>query len=75
MFDGLLVAGVGLANHGFLTWANFSVIFEGMALPAVVLVPTVFLLAAGRFDLSPDGVSAATGMITGLLMKPPPTCP
>lgn len=68
ILDGLLVLGVGIAHPDFASWSNFSSMFDNMALPAIVLVPTVFLLGAGRFDLSPDGVSALAGIVAGEVM-------
>jgi ribose transport system permease protein len=66
--DAVVVIGVGIAQPSFLSWSNFSSLFNNMALPAIVLVPNVFLLGAGRFDLSPDGVSALSGVVSGEIL-------
>jgi ribose/xylose/arabinose/galactoside ABC-type transport system permease subunit len=67
VLDILFVAVVAAINPDFVRWQNVLVIINYTALPAIVLVPTVFLLAAGRFDLSPDGTAALAGMVTALV--------
>jgi ribose transport system permease protein len=62
----IFVAGVGAYNSDFLRFENFRVIFDNMALDAIAMVGTVFLLAAGRFDLSIDGVANLSGILAGL---------
>jgi ribose transport system permease protein len=44
------------------------VIVDNMGLDAVVMTGTVLLLAAGRFDLSIDGVASLSGVTAGKLM-------
>jgi ribose transport system permease protein len=64
----VFIALVGSYNSDFLRIENFRVIVDNMALDSVVMVGTVLLLAAGRFDLSIDGVAALSGIITGKLL-------
>jgi ribose transport system permease protein len=64
----VFIALVGSYNSDFVRVENFRVIVDNMALDAVVMVGTVLLLAAGRFDLSIDGVAALSGIITGKLL-------
>lgn len=59
---------VGSYNSDFVRIENFRVIVDNMALDCVVMVGTVLLLAAGRFDLSIDGVAALSGIVTGKLL-------
>jgi ribose transport system permease protein len=68
IIDALFVLMIWLINPDFARWQNFVVIIDNMALPAIVMVPTVMLLAAGRFDLSIDGVAALAGMTAGLVL-------
>jgi ribose transport system permease protein len=68
VFQAIFIAAVGSYNSDFLRLENFRVIFDNMALDAVAMVGTVFLLAAGRFDLSIDGVANLSGITTGLSM-------
>jgi ribose transport system permease protein len=65
LLDLLFIALVGSYNSDFLRVENFRVIFDNMGLDAVVMVGTVLLLAAGRFDLSIDGVAALSGIVAG----------
>ncbi len=53
------------AENGF---ANFRVMFVGMAMEAIVLAAMVFLLVGGMFDLSVDGVVNMSGVVTGALL-------
>ncbi len=53
------------APNGF---ANFRVMFVGMAMETIVLAPMVLLLVGGMFDLSVDGVVNMTGVLTGVLL-------
>ena len=59
---------VGKLEPGFATVANMRVLLDGMALQAVVAAAMAGLLAAGRFDLSVDGVAALCGILTGKMM-------
>ena len=68
IIDIVFVATIGLINPDFVRWENFVVIIDNMALPAIVMVPTVMLLAAGRFDLSIDGTAALSGMVAGIVL-------
>ncbi|HEY3614253.1 MAG TPA: ABC transporter permease [Gaiellales bacterium] len=68
LLNAVFIALVGSYNSDFVRVANFRVIVDNMALDAVVMVGTVLLLAAGRFDLSIDGVAALAGIITGKLL-------
>lgn len=68
VLDLIVIGAVGLKAPHFLDWANFSTMIDNMALQAIVLVPTVFMLGAGRFDLSLDGVAALAGVIPGELI-------
>ena len=67
-FDVLFIIVVGSLRPGFVGWPNIVALCDSMSLPAIVLVPATMLLAAGRFDLSPDGVSAASGVVAGEMM-------
>lgn len=67
-FDILVIAITAAFAPSFVSSDNITVILDNMALPAIVLVPTVFLLGAGRFDLSMDGVAALSGMVAGEVM-------
>jgi ribose transport system permease protein len=69
LFDLVFIAAIGAIEPDFVRLENFKVIVENMALPAMVMVPTVYLLAAGRFDLSVDGVAVLSGIVAGLLLK------
>ncbi len=68
VFEAIFVALVGSYNPDFLRIDNFRVIFDNMALDSIVMVGTVFLLAAGRFDLSIDGTANLSGVLAGLAM-------
>ncbi|HTW97535.1 MAG TPA: ABC transporter permease [Acidimicrobiales bacterium] len=68
-FDIVFIAVVGGLRPGFVSGANIVAMCDSMALPAIVLVPATMLLAAGRFDLSPDGVSAASGVVVGEMLS------
>jgi ribose transport system permease protein len=68
VLDLVFIALVGSYNSDFLRIENFRVILDNMGLDAVVMVGTVLLLAAGRFDLSIDGVAALSGIVTGKLL-------
>jgi ribose transport system permease protein len=67
-FDLAFIAAVGAYNPDFARVENFTVIADNMATDAIVLTGTVLLLAAGRFDLSIDGVATMCGIIAGKLM-------
>jgi len=68
IFDGAFFLVVGLREPGFATLANVQVLIDGMALSAIVAAAMTCLLAAGRFDLSVDGVAALCGILTGKMM-------
>lgn len=68
VFEAIFVAAVGAYNPDFLRADNFRVIFDNMSLEAIAMVGTVFLLAAGRFDLSIDGVANLSGITAGLVL-------
>lgn len=53
------------AANGF---ANFRVMFVGMAMETIVLAAMVFLLVGGMFDLSVDGMVNMAGVVTGALI-------
>lgn len=65
LFELLFIAGITVINSDFLAVDNFTVILNNMAPGAIAVVGTVFLLAAGRFDLSVDGVAALGGIVLG----------
>jgi ribose transport system permease protein len=52
----------------FMTVETWQVIFENMALESIAAAATVMLSAAGRFDLSIDGIAALSGILAGKLM-------
>jgi ribose transport system permease protein len=52
-----------------MTKANLIGILDNMALEAVALSGYTILLIGGHFDLSPDGVVAASGITVGLLIN------
>jgi ribose transport system permease protein len=68
VFELLFIAAVGGDNSQFLRLDNFRVILDNMGPDAIVLTGTVLLLAAGRFDLSIDGVANLSGVTAGKLM-------
>lgn len=68
IIDIVFVITIWFINPDFVRWQNFVVIIDNMALPAIVMVPTVMLLAAGRFDLSIDGTAALAGMTAGIVL-------
>lgn len=49
-------------------FANFRVMFVGMAMETIVLAAMVYLLVGGMFDLSVDGTVNMSGVITGMLL-------
>jgi ribose transport system permease protein len=53
----------------FMTRANWVVIIDNMSIEAIALSGYTLLLISGHFDLSVDGVVAATGITAGLLMN------
>ena len=67
-FDAAVIGLITIKNPDFIRWDNLLVILNNMALPAIAVVATVFLLSAGRFDLSIDGVAALAGIVSGKLM-------
>ncbi len=68
VFNAVFIVAVGLYNPDFLAPDNLRVIAENMALEAIVMVGAVFLLAAGRFDLSVDGSATLSGVVAGLVL-------
>ena len=68
LFNAVFMIAVGLYNPDFLAADNLRVIAENMALEAIVMVGAVFLLAAGRFDLSVDGSATLSGVVAGLIL-------
>jgi ribose transport system permease protein len=68
VFEAIFVAAVGAYNPDFVRADNWRVIFDNMALDTIAMVGTVFLLAAGRFDLSIDGVANLSGVTAGLVL-------
>ena len=68
VFELLFIIAVGAYNSDFLRVDNFRVIVDNMGADATVLGGTVLLLAAGRFDLSIDGVANLSGVTAGKLM-------
>jgi ribose transport system permease protein len=68
VFEAMLIAAVGSYNSDFLRLDNIRVILDNMSLEAIAMVGTVLLLAAGRFDLSIDGVANLSGIVAGLVL-------
>ena len=68
LFNAVFILAVGAYNPDFLAPDNMRVIAENMALEAIVMVGAVFLLAAGRFDLSVDGSATLSGVVAGLVL-------
>lgn len=68
LFNLVFIVAVGAYNPDFLAPDNLRVIAENMALEAIVMVGAVFLLAAGRFDLSVDGSATLSGVVAGLVL-------
>ncbi len=68
IFDGALFGAIWAVQPGFGTPANLHVLIDSMALQAIVAAAMTALLAAGRFDLSVDGVAALCGVVAGKLM-------
>lgn len=53
------------AENGF---ANFRVMFVGMAMETIVMAFMIYLLVGGMFDLSVDGTVNLTAVMTGALL-------
>ena len=68
LFNIVFIVAVGSYNSDFLAPDNIRVIIENMSLEAIVMVAAVFLLAAGRFDLSVDGSATLSGIVAGLVL-------
>ena len=68
LFNAAFIVAVGVYNPNFVAPDNLRVIAENMALEAIVMVGAVFLLAAGRFDLSVDGSATLSGVAAGLIL-------
>ena len=68
LFNVVFIVAVGAYNSDFVAPDNLRVIAENMALEAIVMVGAVFLLAAGRFDLSVDGSATLSGVVAGLVL-------
>ena len=68
LFNAAFIVAVGAYNPNFVAPDNLRVIAENMALEAIVMVGAVFLLAAGRFDLSVDGSATLSGVAAGLIL-------
>jgi ribose transport system permease protein len=64
-FEAVFIALVTSKNPTFFRHDNFRVILDNMGPQAMVVSATVLLLAAGRFDLSLDGVASLSGVVTG----------
>lgn len=68
-----LIAGTSIVlsilSPYFLTKANLLVLVDNMAMEIIVVSGMSFLLIAGLFDLSVDGVVALTGITAGMLMS------
>jgi len=64
----MLVALLGIITPYFLTKANLIVMVDNMALEIVILSGYTLLLIGGYFDLSVDGIVAASGVTLGLLI-------
>src|SRR4030066_1286221 len=63
-----LVIVLGIITPYFLTRANFVVMVDNMALEVVILAGYTLLLIGGYFDLSVDGIVAASGVTLGLMI-------
>lgn len=68
VFDLLFIAVVGAVVPTFAQLPNMQVLIDGMAPQAIVAAAMAALLAAGRFDLSVDGVAALSAIVAGKLM-------
>ena len=68
LFNVAFIVAVAAYNPDFVAPDNLRVIAENMALEAIVMVGAVFLLAAGRFDLSVDGSATVSGVVAGLVL-------
>ncbi len=71
VFAGLvvLVAILAIGQPGFLTWANWENIIETQAVVFALSIGMTLVLLTGGFDLSIASMTAASGMIVGLLME------
>lgn len=67
-FIALFIVLVTLVAPDFASVTNFKQIIENMALESIVMAAMVLLLAAGRFDLSVDGVAAVSAIVGGILI-------
>jgi ribose transport system permease protein len=63
-----LIALTTWRDPSFLRAQTFRVILDNMAPGALLIAPTVMLLAAGRFDLSMDGAAVLGGVSAGLVL-------
>jgi len=63
------IALLSVSTPYFMTRGNWVVLIDNMAIEAIALSGYTLLLIGGRFDLSPDGVVAASGIAAGLLMN------
>lgn len=67
-FDAVIFGVVGILEPGFAALSNIQSMIDAMSLQAVVAVAMAALLAAGRFDLSVDGVAAVCGILAAKMM-------
>jgi ribose transport system permease protein len=63
-----LVAVFAASSPQFLTIENAQAILESSAIPIVLVVGVTFVLIQGSFDLSIEGVMAASSMLVSLLI-------
>jgi ribose/xylose/arabinose/galactoside ABC-type transport system permease subunit len=68
LFDIAFVVVIASINQDFISGRNVRVIIDNMGSDTIVLTGTVLLLAAGRFDLSIDGVAGLSGVVAGKAM-------
>jgi len=63
-----LCAGFGVAEPGFLTWANLRVIADSSAVPMILAVGLTFVVLQGSLDLSIEGVMALCSLTIAMLV-------
>lgn len=65
----LFITGMAFLRPAFISLPNIRVLISSIALESIAMAGMTILLVAQLFDLSLDGVVAASGVIAGLLMQ------
>jgi len=67
--NALFITGMAFLRPTFISLPNIRVLISSIALESIAMAGMTTLLVAQLFDLSLDGVVAASGVIAGLLMQ------